>query len=80
MLFPPAPVGAIVGGVLGGAFVVGGLILVAMFKTGRIKTLKRGRSSSPAAAAAGGSASYPVIPEDPAAAQYPSVPQYPEPT
>ena len=78
--------GAIVGGVLGGVFVVGGLVLVALFKTGRIKTLKRGRSPSPAAAAAGGSVSYPVIPEDHAAAQYPSLqqypsfPQYPEPT
>lgn len=71
-----APVGAVVGGVVGGTIAVGGIILLALVKTGRIKTLKRGPSSSPAAAA-GESASYPVIPENPEAAQYPTRPQYP---
>ncbi len=69
--------GAIVGGAVGGALVLGGLVLLALFKTGRIKTRKQGGQS--AAAAAGGSASYPTIPENPPAMQYPVRPQYPEP-
>ncbi len=71
-----APVGAVVGGVVGGTIALGGILLVALLKTGRIKTLRRGQSSSPAAAASG-SASYPTIPENPEAAQYPTLPQYP---
>lgn len=66
----PAPVAAIVGGVLGGVIVVGGLVLVALFKTGRIAMVKNGRSPGPAAAA-GGSAPCPAIP------QYPTIPQHP---
>ncbi len=73
-----APVGAVVGGVVGGTVAVAGIILVALLATGRIKTRKRGQSSSPAAAASG-SASYPVIPENPPATQYPIRPRYPEP-
>lgn len=75
-----APVVAIVAGSLGGAFLVVGLILVALFKTGRIKIVKRGQSSSPSADPSG-SASYPVvrqyptIAQDSGAAQYPTAPQ-----
>jgi len=73
-----APVAAIVGGVVGGALAVGGLVLLALFKTGRIKGVKRNRSPSPAAAASGAGL-YPTIPENPPTIQYPVRPQYPEP-
>jgi len=53
------PVGIIIGGVVGGALVTGGLILLALCKTGHIKALKRGGSTGPAVAA-GSSASYPA--------------------
>lgn len=42
-----APMGAIVGGVVGGVLAVGGLVLVALFKTGRIGTDRCGKSHSP---------------------------------
>ncbi|CAN0453077.1 unnamed protein product [Ectocarpus sp. 12 AP-2014] len=59
------PVGATVGGVLGGALVLVGLILLALCKTGRIRTGKqRGRSPSPARAAG---------------THYPMARQYPQP-
>ena len=72
------PLGVIIGGVLGGAVAVGGLILLALFKTGRFKSQKRGGSPSPAAVA-GGSAAYPTIPQNPPSLQYPIKGRYPEP-
>lgn len=45
-----APVGAIVGGSVGGALLLGGFVLLALFKTGRIKTPTHGKSQSGAAA------------------------------
>ena len=76
-----ASVGVIVGGAVGGAVVLSGLILLALFKTGRIKTQKRDRSSSPTRATSG-SASYPTLPQYPtipedratSTAQYPTIP------
>ena len=60
----PAPVGTIVGGVVGGMLVVGVIIAAAVCKTGRLKCHKRGSSSGQAAATSDGSApngtQYPV--------------------
>lgn len=68
--------GAIVDGVVGGAFALGGLIFLALLKTGRIK--KFARSPAPAADASG-SASDPAVRQYPAAHQYPNKLQYPAP-
>ena len=81
-----ASVGVIVGGAVGGAVVLTGLVLLALLKTGRIKIHKRDRSSSSAGAASGSGQhptrlQYPNIPQNPAtsATQYPTRPRYPEP-
>lgn len=80
-----APVGAIVGGAVGGVLAVSGLILMTLFKTGRIKAKKRDRSPPSHAAAASGPAGnveypsvaqHPIIPDN----QYPAVHRYPEAT
>lgn len=56
MITRTAPVGAIVGGAVGGGvLVVGGLIVLALFKTGRIEITKHGKSRSAAAAVASAS-------------------------
>ena len=73
-----APLGAVVGGAVGGTLVVVGLTLLALFKTGRINTVKRGQSSS-SAAGSGSSASNPAAGKNLETAQYPSFPSYPEP-
>ena len=59
----PAPVGTIVGGVVGGVLVVGVIIAAALCKTGRLKYHKRGSSSGQAGDNADGSA--------PSGTQYP---------
>ncbi len=80
--------GAIVGGTVGGVLALGGLVLLALFKTGR---LQRGKSPKSAAAAgstgaagsAGSSAEeaqHSTIPAPTSVPnQYPTKPQYPEP-
>jgi len=81
-----APVGAIVGGVLGGVIVIGVLALLCLFKTGRMNMGKRSQSPGPAATASGATSypaptQYPTIPQDPVAASggtsYPAPPPYP---
>jgi len=69
---------------VGGVVVVGTLVLVGLFKTGRMKMVKRGQSPGPNAAASGAASypvarQYPTIPQGPAGAQHPSKPRYPEP-